>query len=409
MTDELTSSETEIIPEGFHHLDWVKGFGRQMGPMYHRDLGDGDYIRGFRVLDHHLNGGGMCHGGMLMSFADISFGHVISEKLNRGWVTVRLTTDFAKSAMPGDWVEGMGEIAGYDDDFCTVKGRLWALAHPMSEHRITVRGCEIVYHLWGDQSRPGLMLVHGNGAHSRWWQFIAPFFTELYQVAAINLSGMGESGWRDSYNFDNFQAEIHAAMDDAGFFDRDEKPVLCGHSFGGFCTTISAAKWGEELAAAVIVDSPIGPRPNRPKPRELIRPHRIYPSVEAAVERFRLAPPQPCANQYLVEFVGKHSLKPATDEDGTEGFTWRFDPQIWRRFATEDMEKHLANLQCPAAIIYGEHSDLLSPELAAFMSVQTGGAPRIAIPDARHHVMLDQPLAFVATLRGLLATWPGQD
>lgn len=33
------------------------------------------------------------------------------------------------------------------------------------------------------------------------------------------------------------------------------------------------------------------------------------------------------------------------------------------------------------------------------------GSPQMAIPDADHHVMIDQPLAFVAALRGLLAGW----
>jgi pimeloyl-ACP methyl ester carboxylesterase len=34
------------------------------------------------------------------------------------------------------------------------------------------------------------------------------------------------------------------------------------------------------------------------------------------------------------------------------------------------------------------------------------GAPYIEIPEADHHVMIDQPLAFVAALRALLAAWP---
>ena len=29
----------------------------------------------------------------------------------------------------------------------------------------------------------------------------------------------------------------------------------------------------------------------------------------------------------------------------------------------------------------------------------------MVVPDADHHVMVDQPLAFVAALRGLLAGW----
>jgi pimeloyl-ACP methyl ester carboxylesterase len=31
---------------------------------------------------------------------------------------------------------------------------------------------------------------------------------------------------------------------------------------------------------------------------------------------------------------------------------------------------------------------------------------RFSIPDADHHVMIDQPLATAAALRALLATWP---
>jgi hypothetical protein len=32
----------------------------------------------------------------------------------------------------------------------------------------------------------------------------------------------------------------------------------------------------------------------------------------------------------------------------------------------------------------------------------------ITVPEAYHHVMLDQPLAFVSSIRGLLAGWPGR-
>ena len=32
-------------------------------------------------------------------------------------------------------------------------------------------------------------------------------------------------------------------------------------------------------------------------------------------------------------------------------------------------------------------------------------APVVEVPEARHHVMLDQPLAFVAALRLLFESW----
>jgi hypothetical protein len=58
---------------------------------------------------------------------------------------------------------------------------------------------------------------------------------------------------------------------------------------------------------------------------------------------------------------------------------------------------------CRAALIFGEKSALVSRETASYMSSLMGPrAPVVEVPEARHHVMLDQPLGFVAALRMLL-------
>src|ERR1700749_1433860 len=61
---------------------------------------------------------------------------------------------------------------------------------------VTVEGARIHYLRWGDPTRPGILLVHGNAAHAYWWSFIAPFLARDYHVAAMDLSGMGDSDWR---------------------------------------------------------------------------------------------------------------------------------------------------------------------------------------------------------------------
>ena len=61
---------------------------------------------------------------------------------------------------------------------------------------------------------------------------------------------------------------------------------------------------------------------------------------------------------------------------------------------------------CRAAFIFGEKSALVTRETASYMSSLMGlRAPVVEVPEARHHVMLDQPLAFVAELRMLLDSW----
>lgn len=125
MADDREPPPAFTPPEGYTLIDWTRGFGRTMGPLYERIEASGRYSRGFLVEERHTNGLSNAHGGMLMSFADIAFGHVVSVERSSYWVTVRLTCDFVAAAHLGDFVEGAGEIMGVDDDLFTIRGRLW--------------------------------------------------------------------------------------------------------------------------------------------------------------------------------------------------------------------------------------------------------------------------------------------
>lgn len=112
------------IPEGYAALDWRRGFGRQVGPLYRRQDGARSCLA-FRVEEHHTNGMRNAHGGMLMTFADMAWGHVVSVELSSYWVTVRLTCDFLSGAHLGDWVEASGETLSSDNGLYVVRGRVW--------------------------------------------------------------------------------------------------------------------------------------------------------------------------------------------------------------------------------------------------------------------------------------------
>jgi pimeloyl-ACP methyl ester carboxylesterase len=303
-----------------------------------------------------------------------------------------------------DPVSRLGQLARYNGE--RVAGPAWfedAIAMPCESHVIDVSGAQIHYLRWGDRSKPGLLLVHGNGAHAYWWSFIAPFLAREYNVAALDLSGMGDSSHRNRYAMDLFVEEEMAVAADAGMFENAEPPVFVAHSFGGFATILAGARHGDRLAGTVIVDSPVNPpdRPGGPPHRES-RPHRIYATQAEALTRFRLAPEQPCENDFIVDFIARKSLRAVEG-----GLTWKFDPSLWtQRFSIGDTAECLRSTRCRIAIMRGENSVLMPPEVGAYMYSLLGhAAPVIEIPQARHHVMLDQPLAFVAALRALLADW----
>ncbi|MBU6372135.1 MAG: PaaI family thioesterase [Alphaproteobacteria bacterium] len=124
MSDSLPFNTRTDLPPGYHVMNWTRGFGRSIGPLYEK-YENGWYTRAFLVEEHHTNGMQNAHGGMLMSFADMAFGHAVSFEASHWWVTVRLTCDFVSGAHLGDWVEGTGEIVGREDNLFTVRGRIW--------------------------------------------------------------------------------------------------------------------------------------------------------------------------------------------------------------------------------------------------------------------------------------------
>ncbi len=275
-----------------------------------------------------------------------------------------------------------------------------AVAREPERSFIEVDGSKVELLTWGEAGKPGIVFLHGNGAHADWWSFIAPFFADDYRIAAISWSGMGASDWRERYNPALFGAEIMAAAE-AGKLG--ERPLVVAHSFGGYQALYAAGVHADRIKGAVIVDSVIHPpekRWNGPPPRH--RPNRVYPTLTEALARFRLAPPQACENLYIADFIARRSLKEAEG-----GWTWKFDPFFWTHFDRADLAELLPSVRAPLAMIWGERSKLVDQEALDYMfGLLPGEMPKIVIPDADHHVMIDQPLAFVAALRGLLAAWP---
>jgi len=275
---------------------------------------------------------------------------------------------------------------------------------------------------WGEVGKPGLLLVHGNSAHADWWSFIAPFLAQDYRVASMSLAGMGASDWRETYSFLDFAEDAEACARAAGLYEGGRKPVYIGHSFGGGQVFFAAARHPERMHAAILVDTGFGgPPPEVIAEREkrmaeirniptTDRPSRVYPTLEAALARFRLMPPQPAGHPFIADYIARRSLKRAPMEDGSgEGWTWRFDPNMWTKLDRAGMMPPPdggAKVTTPLVHIFGARSRIMDRKRKGVPSPFPADIIEVEIPDAHHHIMIDQPLALVAALRALLAAWP---
>jgi pimeloyl-ACP methyl ester carboxylesterase len=285
-----------------------------------------------------------------------------------------------------------------------------AVAQAPERGFVDVAGAKIETLAWGDPGQPGLLLLHGSGAHADWYSFIAPHLASGRRVVAMSWSGMGGSDWRGIYSRDVLVQEALTVAEATGLFLGGPAPVVIGHSFGGSMAIALAAAYGQRFAGVIIVDPPIfSPerRFERSQREQKFRAHRIYPSFDAALARFRFAPPQPCANLFIADHIARLSLKPALADDGAQGWTWRFDPFFRRSMRMEDPAPLIAAARCPIALVRGAASRLMRPEDAAFARrLLPPGSPYIEIPEADHHVMVDQPLLFISAIETLLADWP---
>jgi len=304
-----------------------------------------------------------------------------------------------------------------------------ALADAPERSFVPVKGANIELLTWGERGKPGLIFVHGNSAHADWWSFIAPFFAADYRAAALSLSGMGGSDWRETYSFDLYAEEIFACAKAAGLYEASVKPVYIGHSFGGAQVLYSAGRFPERMSACILVDTGFGGPPT-PEEFERMRAeaiargedpgpwrrlsqrsgrNRIYPSLEAALTRFRFMPPQVPGNLFIADFIARRSLKrvPLPEGEGAgEGWTWRFDPGVWSKLDRAGMETiEFTGAATPLVHIIGDRSEIIRRHAMLERDHIPADVPRIVIPDSEHHIMVDQPLALVAALRSLLATW----
>lgn len=288
-----------------------------------------------------------------------------------------------------------------------------ALGTPRSEGWVDSGGCPIHYFSWGDPTRPGVLLQHGFLAHARCFAFIAPLLAQDYHLVAYDFSGMGDSGSRDDYPDDVRLQELMDVATHTGLFATGHKPAIIAHSYGGSIGLLAMEHYHDRFSQLVICDL-MTLRPERLKDHAKDsgqsessgkpRPNKVYPDYDTAKGRFVLSPPQKVNESYLFDYMAYHSLK---EVEG--GWSWKFHPSVFK--PNDDFHAHLleqtkriARAPGKLVIIYGEQSKLFDADSADYVR-ECGGEhiPIIGIPDARHHLMLDQPIAFASVLKTVLA------
>ena len=251
----------------------------------------------------------------------------------------------------------------------------------------------------GRAGTPAVCFLHGGAAHAHWFDAVTPAFADRFHVVALDQRGHGESEWVEppAYGTEDFVADLMGLMDTMGW----ARMTLVGHSMGGHNAMTFAAWHPERVEALVIVDS----RPVIPPDRlEFMhargrRLPRVHTSEDSAVASFRLLPRETLADPGLLAHIARAGL---ARRNG--GWGWRFDPATHGARQPVDAWPLLGRITAPTLVARAALSPILPAEMAERLQASIPRASLVTIPEAYHHLTLDNPAAFTAALSAFLTS-----
>jgi len=270
------------------------------------------------------------------------------------------------------------------------------------QRTIEADGCAIATRAWGEEGRPAIVLVHGSAAHMGWWDPIAADLATDHRVVALDLSGHGDSGWRERYSGTTWADEVNAVIDAFGV----APTLLVAHSLGARVSVVAAGERPDAVRGLMLVDPPIRPPAADGSPfRAPMRTPgglRTFPTLDEAKMNFHLRPHEPILNHERLMEVAAASFKETDD-----GWAYKADSRVHERIDNLPLAEPLGRLGCPLLMVWGAMSPVYSFSEPDFAVQAHSGATEIqTIRDAYHHLMFDHGPELTDRIRAFSARCP---
>jgi pimeloyl-ACP methyl ester carboxylesterase len=264
-------------------------------------------------------------------------------------------------------------------------------AHAFSRGSVGIRAWE-----WpGDP--PATLLLHGIGNYGRYWDFFADAIAGRLRLVATDARGHGESGRpTDGYAPGEFVADAVAVLDALGV----ERALVVGHSMGGTHAIRLAATHPDRVERLVIVDAgteAMREGSERARRLSLGRPERFENADEAVAYLHRTSPD-------YSDDVYANRMRWLFKEDA--GLVWRSSRDALAAIMSSrgsDLADALRAVRCPALLVRGTRSNVLSADVAERM-VKSLADGRLVELDAGHNVALDRPKELAEAVLRFAAT-----
>lgn len=272
---------------------------------------------------------------------------------------------------------------------------------PTAQDRyIKARGLNFHYTEWGTPAQPPVLCLHGATQTAHSWDEVAAELSVAYRLVCLDQRGHGDSDWAPDgdYTRQTQAADVDAITDAIGW----SRFILMGMSMGGINSMTFTARHPEKVRALVIVDVSPEVQPSGVEHiRTFVQNADELDSFEAFVERAHQFNPRRSLDNLRSRL--SHNLKQLPNGK----WTWKYDKAL-RAFESgfrgtlSSLWEDVRMIRCPALIIKGAESDILSGQSAEKLQASIPNSRLAVVPGAGHSVMGDNPAGFVAAVQEFL-------
>ncbi len=242
-----------------------------------------------------------------------------------------------------------------------------------------VNGMRFHYLEWGDPANPALVLSHGGNQTAHSWDLVSLVLAQQFHVFVPDHRGHGDS----EQPRDGEMSQVQMAEDLRGLFGAwgVDKPILFGHSMGGILSMFMLSKHPELVSRVLFVD--IAPEPGGTggtAMRDFARANREFDSMEQFIENVRKY--DPFRSEEHIRRTARYNLLQRADGKFVSKHVDRTELRNMVRPTFEDV----AVIDCPALVVRGGESNVLSPEGAVRFAEAMPQGQTVTVPNCGHNV-----------------------
>jgi pimeloyl-ACP methyl ester carboxylesterase len=256
-------------------------------------------------------------------------------------------------------------------------------------------GLELAADLYGDETAPPVLLLHGGGqTRHAWGGAAATLATSGMFAISIDLRGHGHSDWSPDgvYTMDRFAGDVHAIASSLG-----RPPALVGASLGGLSSLAAVGESPTQLATClVLVD--VAPRveaEGRVKIQAFMRGGMSgFDTLDDAADSIAAYLP------HRPRPTNLDGLKKNLRQRGDGRWYWHWDPRWLGNNEGVDGQGGLVrherlcaaarNVTVPTLLVRGRMSDIVSDQSVRELQELIPHAEVVDIADAGHMVAGDK-------------------